>query len=396
MKILHIHENFDIKGGSEVYIYNILNSLKSRGHCTELLAIQPSQKGYKIRSTYNDGELYILKKNLDVFFKNLFSEYKFEIIHIHGISDAFLIKVLSDLAPIVRSAHEPRMFCPGASKFYFRSGLVCNKPFGLHCLAHAYTEMCTNRHPKRIYKAFQNTLFEINEGSKIYKKIIVMSDYMHNEALQVGYPKDKLMCLPYFTDFESLVNIHNNNSNKTKRLLFTGRLIKHKGILFLLKSIASLLKSNDEIQFDIVGEGPQRDEIEKFIKEEDLGMKVKVYGWSSSDTLKEFYKQASIVMFPSIYPEAFGIVGLEAMAYGKPVIGFNRGGVSTWLKDGVNGFLIRKEDTKGLIFALDRLLNDEVLYTQMSRNAFQLLKAEFSEQNHITKLVNLYQEAISE
>ena len=95
---------------------------------------------------------------------NYLSDYvnynSIDIIHIHSLSNSKIINHCFSIAPVVRTMHEPRMFCPGQGKFWRLSERVCNKPFGIHCVYHAYKEGCCNRHPIRLIKSHANVLFE--------------------------------------------------------------------------------------------------------------------------------------------------------------------------------------------------------------------------------------------
>ena len=97
-----------------------------------------------------------------------------------------------------------------------------------------------------------------------------------------------------------------------------------------------------------------------------------------------------MIIFPSIYPEAFGIVGIEAMMQGKPVVGFNVGGVSTWLKNEITGFLTKPGDTEMLREKAELLLNDAEIYNRMSRNARSEALKKFVPAVHIGKLIEIY------
>ena len=97
-----------------------------------------------------------------------------------------------------------------------------------------------------------------------------------------------------------------------------------------------------------------------------------------------------MLLFPSIYPEALGISGIEAMMHGKPVIGFNVGGVNTWLKDNETGFLIERGNKLKMRDRIQFLLNNDEIREKMGRRAREVAMSEFTPEVHIGHLLKVY------
>ena len=104
--------------------------------------------------------------------------------------------------------------------------------------------------------------------------------------------------------------------------------------------------------------------------------------------------QCQSVFFPSIYPEAFGIVGIEAMMRGKPVIAFDIGGVSTWLENNYTGFLVQNGNFNVMCEYAETLLQNPTLYRDMSINARKKALDYYTPKIHISKLVEMYNQAL--
>ena len=117
-------------------------------------------------------------------------------------------------------------------------------------------------------------------------------------------------------------------------------------------------------------------------------------GYPSYDELPRYYKTADIYCSPATGYESFGIVLLEGMALGKPVVASNIAGYSSILNDGVEGLLVPPKDEESLAQALIRLLNDEELRKKMGANG--LIKAKnFDWENIALKVLDYYNEVIS-
>lgn len=144
--------------------------------------------------------------------------------------------------------------------------------------------------------------------------------------------------------------------------LFVGKLEVNKGGALLL-NLASRLPPGTRL--DVVGDGTLK---EIFLKElESLGLRDRVAyrGWLTGEEVRRAYDNARVVIFPSLWEEPFGRIGIEAMAAGKPVVAFEVGGVSDWLQSGVNGFLVPRGDVTSLAEKAVQLLNNEELSLRM-------------------------------
>jgi glycosyltransferase involved in cell wall biosynthesis len=382
MKILQVHENNKIVGGSEVYLKQLISALRKRDIETDWLAVTVS------------GEIYLNDKIQKISFDSIkdILDKDYDLVHIHGMSDVKVIEYFLDNYPVVRSMHEPRLICPGYGKFLVSSKKICDIKFGYHCLIKAYTERCQlSRKPLNVVKSLQRVNYEVDIASKKYKKIIAMSGFVKDEAVKSGIDYSKIAVIPYFTSFERQKN---NFKGGQKRILFVGRLVATKGIIELITSLKGILKNNENVFLDIIGDGELKDEVNKLIESSNLQKKVVLHGWLGSQEVKDIMKKSYLLAFPSIYPEAFGIVGIEALSLSKPIVGFDVGGVSTWLKDGINGYLVANKDLNGFAEKVSLLISNNEKYYELSQGAFET-SDEFSEEKHLKIMLGVYKTSIN-
>ena len=116
-------------------------------------------------------------------------------------------------------------------------------------------------------------------------------------------------------------------------------------------------------------------------------------GKRSQDTLPYYYSAAEAVVVPSHY-ESFGMVALEAMACGTPVVASQVGGLAYLVQDGVTGFTVPVDEPKELAERLFRLLKDPELHERMSRQAVVAAQG-YSWKNIATRLTGIYQEILA-
>lgn len=393
MNVLQINQNYEIKGGAEVYVHQLQDLLPQYNISSFFIAV--SESNIINRFNINGKDLSLnnqTKTEVEKFLKLYIEDNKIDIIHMHSISNKNLVKFCLDIKPVIRSMHEPRMFCPGRQKFFLKSETICQKPFGLHCCMHAYTEKCQDsRRPSEVVKSYSNVKFEINSAANRYKHIIAMSNYIKNEAVLAGFSKQSITVNPYFTLIPKEIDEKLHKEKNIKRIVFVGRLHPSKGVHTLIRSLKNILKNQDNVLLDIIGDGLFKNELLNLISLENIPTeKIIFHGWLSHfDTIQKI-KEAYLVVFPSIYPEAFGIVGIEAMMYSKPVVAFDAGGVSEWLKNDITGFLVEVKNENKFEEKINTLLNNETLYREFSLNAKNSALEKFTPETHLISLVELY------
>ena len=171
-----------------------------------------------------------------------------------------------------------------------------------------------------------------------------------------------------------------------KMVLFVGRIEPLKGIDVLIEAMALALRDmdqlRDEICLCIIGGDPDVDahmmdremaQLQEMREKLGIADVVTFLGKIAQDVLPYYYSAAEVCVVPSHY-ESFGMVALEAMACGTPVIASRVGGLTFTVKDGHTGFLVPKEDPEALAEKLRLLLCDEDLHRDMGRQATQLAK----------------------
>jgi len=162
---------------------------------------------------------------------------------------------------------------------------------------------------------------------------------MRREYLGHGMGDDKLRMIELFAPNLASHSARADLSSAEHSLLFVGRMTKLKGGDLLIRAVAKASRyMGRDIHLVMAGDGPQRASWERLARR--LKVSAVFTGWVTGDEHSRLLKQATLFAVPSVWPEPFGLVGLEAACAEIPAIAFNVGGISQWLKDGVNGFLV--------------------------------------------------------
>ena len=171
------------------------------------------------------------------------------------------------------------------------------------------------------------------------------------------------------------------------KVLFTGRLVYYKGVDVLLRAFEKV----SGCELFISGEGDLEPQLREYVAAHGLGEKVHFLGFLPQEQLRQAFADCDIFVLPSVAKsEAFGIVQLEAMVYGKPVINTALpSGVPYVSVDGVTGITVPPSDAGALAEAVQRLASDSELRERLGRNAAERVKSTFNEKNIIKKLRGL-------
>jgi len=143
------------------------------------------------------------------------------------------------------------------------------------------------------------------------------------------------------------------------------------------------------------GEGRQLEMMRGLARSLGVGERVRFTGWLDPDSLAQELADASVVVMPSRWPEPFGLVGIEALAAGRPVIASATGGILDWLQDGVTGLSVRPGDPLDLARALNELLADPERQRTMGAAGRKMVAARFSPERHLAGLLEAYRTARS-
>lgn len=207
--------------------------------------------------------------------------------------------------------------------------------------------------------------FQVCKGAH---KIIVPSEYLANIVQSWGIPAEKLVVIYNGTDFKPS-ELSKEEAKKKLGLsgnviLSAGRLVSWKGFRMLIKIMPKLKEINAFFQLVIVGEGPDRKNLETMIKNLGLDRKVVLAGKKPQSVLAEYMAAAELAVLNSGY-EGFSHQLLEYMAAGVPVVVSSAGGNREIIRQGENGLMIKYNDEFNLIEAIRAIWNNPELREEL-------------------------------
>lgn len=203
----------------------------------------------------------------------------------------------------------------------------------------------------------------------------------------------------YIPNGVNIDRFDNVNVPKAKQptLIFAGRLHPQKNLMMLIKAIAKVKKEIPDIRLRVVGDGPQKEEINKLIRQQALESSVELLGEIDGSSLVKLYKSSHLFILPSIY-EGQPLTLLEAWASKLPVIVTKSGDCQFLVKNGVNGYLIDNPlDPDEIATLIKKALENKRSFSTnknleiMGLNGYNSLKENFSWEKSAQKTLKVYE-----
>ena len=198
------------------------------------------------------------------------------------------------------------------------------------------------------------------------QRIVAVSRTTKRDITVLGIPSHKVSIVPNGIDRPPSVPV--TRDTQRLHLLFVGCLGQRKGLEYLITAMRQLRE--ERVVLHIVGSAEDETYfryLQNLVRQWALENEVAFHGMVTQEALWRFYAEADIFVFPSLW-EGFGIVLLEAMAFGLPVVATRAGAIPELVDDGENGLLVLPADSDALAAAIARLIEDPSLRERLGRN----------------------------
>ena len=233
---------------------------------------------------------------------------------------------------------------------------------------------------KYVWKLFSEFLMGVRHYYKKVNRIIAVSNAVRDFMSYFADPR-KIIVIPnaiHTAEYRlgkdiQVLREELNIAPDEKVVLFLGRLVFRKGVHILIDAFKKL-KANSLTRLYIIGTGSMESTLRGMVSAFNLTNRVVFVGNITHNLKIKYLNAADFVVVPSIYGEAFGIVVIEALAAGKPVIATRIGGMKDILHPEKDGLFVPAADSNALKNAIETLLEDETLLAQMSKNALETAK----------------------
>ena len=222
---------------------------------------------------------------------------------------------------------------------------------------------------------------------------ICVSDFIRRQAIEAGYPSEKLVV--HYIGIDRGIFSPAGNTPSKDSVLYVGRLVEMKGGEYVLRAMQAVQASRPETELTMIGDGPLRASLERLAAE--LKVRCRFMGLQPPAVVREMLQHARLLTLPSVttadgHVEGLGMVLLEAQAMGVPVVGTLHAGIQEAVADGSTGTLVPERNHERLADAILRLLNDQDLWTRYSRAAQEHIERHFDLRRQTALLEDIYAE----
>lgn len=402
MRILLCIDHWGLIGGSERYATAIASALLARGHAVRVLA--GAAAGERLLEVPCDVvPEYSQERGRRDELTRTARAHEQDLVLVLSIRSRPTLEALYALGkPLVRFVQDHTLFCPGLNKLH-EDQSNCTHAQGLECLKRYYLGAgCISFKPKLHRQPWRDGfggVWKHLAGVRLARRAAatyVASQYMRDELVRAGFEPERVSVLPLFTDSGREAADPGAipaelaawlAREATPLVLTPARLVlPDKGVDYLLTALA---KVKTPMRAVIAGTGPHEAYLREKARAEGLAERAYFTGWLGGSTLEALYARAQLVVFPSVWNEPFGLVGIEAMAHGLPVVAFRVGGVPEWLEDGTNGLGVARGDTDAMAAAIDALLSDPKRARALGAAGLATVRTRLTRERHVDGLERL-------
>jgi len=403
MKILLINNFHYLRGGSERAYFDLAKILESHGHEVAFFSMRDEKnqlskwdKYFVDNVDYNAKDLSVwqkvrmaqrlifnfqAKRNLE----KLILDFQPDVAHLHNIYHQLSLSVIYALKkhsiPMVLTLHDYKLISPNYNLFL--RGKIWEKKSLWACIE----DRCVkDSYLKSALGAFEKFLHYVLGTYAKINLFISPSIFLTTKFKEFSFPgKIEHISNPLLGTFCSIGTVDDTRGP----LVYYGRLSKEKGIAIAIQAIKDL----PEEKLQIVGDGPEKDNLEKLVEELGLENRVDFTGFKDGEELKEILNKAKAILIPSIWYENMPYAIAEALCLKKIVIASDIGGIPDLITDSENGLLFKPGMAESLAGKIKQL--NAVVMEKIKINATKSAER-FSSENYYSKIMAAYENIIAE
>jgi glycosyltransferase involved in cell wall biosynthesis len=389
MKILLVHNSYQQIGGEDVVFENDRDLLSARGHqvCTYTRRNDEIDRyGLIAKTTLPLRTLWAWDSAAKL--RQIIQRERPHIAHFHNtfplISPAAYYACREAEIPVVQSLHNPRLICPAAT--FYRDGKACVECLGKTPAWPAIRHACY--HHSRAQTAVISGMLALhsflNTWNRLVDAYIVFTDFYRRAFIDAGFPSEKIHIKPHFVPSDPGIKDHPKDY-----ALFIGRLAPEKGVPTLLEAWSRLKALS--VPLKIRGDGPLLAQIPQF----NSGHNIQVIPRLNREELIALVHGARFLVWPSDgYYETFGLVAIEALACGVPVIASRSGAMAEVIHHQRTGLHFTSGDPQDLAAKVEWAWTHPIEMKAMSVASRMEYEMKYTAERNYGVLMEIYYKAV--
>jgi len=399
MKILAVNKFYYLKGGSEAYYFSLNNLLIEKGHVIIPFSMKDeknlsnSYEEYFIENiNYADMDLKtkIINSAKIVYsfeahnkIRRIIRETKPDIAHLHifqhQLSPSIIHALRKEGVPIVNTVHDLKVICPNYKMLNSKG--ICEE-----CKGGKYYNCFVNSCAKgsklnSLVNMLEAYLHQYLKSYSYVDKYVCPSEFFKKKFIEFGIPENKVVCIPNFIDIKKFEPSYDSKDY----FLYMGRLTEEKGIMTLIKAMEKV----KELKLYILGAGPLEENLRKQVNDSKLE-NIEFLGYKTGKELEYIIRNSKFVVLPSELYENCPMSVIEAMAYGKAVVGSNIGGIPELIEDEITGLIFNAGDEIDLANKINCLINNPEKSVNMGKEGRLRAEKLYDKDKHYEKIDEIY------
>lgn len=394
MKILQLHNRYQIIGGEEGVVQAEKALLESHGHHVHLLEVTNDDLvGVKAKLDAAIGAIYSQASKRQVLAK--LRSFKPDLVHVHNFFPLLSPSVYDACQeagiPVVQTLHNYRLICPKA--MLFREGQVCEVCVGKSVAIAGIQSGCYRG--SRSQTAVVAAMLAYHQWRGTWQNrvtlYIALTEFQKQKLIAGGIPDPKIQVKCNFVEMPDLVPVPREDD-----ILFVGRLAEEKGVIDLIAAYGESQNFSQKLpRLKIVGDGPLKAELMAQVEGLGLADRITFLGRQNKSQVLSLMQRSSLLVFPSIWYEGFPLTLAEAFACGLPAIVPNLGSMAEIVTPGITGFHFIPRDIKDLARVIQAAIADKVLLQKCSTQARNAYEQNYTAEINYNKVLKIYHQALS-
>jgi glycosyltransferase involved in cell wall biosynthesis len=391
MKVLFVNESSERPHRFGVDLQPLVRGLKSRGHVLGVLWGPPSDENASPLTKAFDFHFPLQRRGGAQSVQAALERFRPSLVCVHVLVDPHALETLMQSAvPRVRMVQDHDSSEPRGIHSLVLVRRICARALSPFTVFPGRTARnSVDLLPVRwIRHTISRSYLELNRG---FHRLIVSSHYRRGELIRQGFPAAKI-------ELRRLPNGESEPPDRrlTRRrnlLIYCGQIEQGKGVDLVLNALARVRQPFECI---ILGDGSHRPYCEELSHRLGLAGQVRFAGYLPTEQVQGYYRECRAALMTSLWPEPFGMAGLDAMHFGLPVVAFDSGAIREWVVDGVNGYLVPGMDPGAYAARVEELLADQGRARQMGVRGLRMVSKRDSFPEYITGLEGLFTRVVAE
>lgn len=388
MKVLHVNEHLAHRGGVETYLFGLLPRLEERG-ITPIVAYgdgdpalhEPVRHVPALGTAGFRAEAHARSQ-----MERVLQEEVPDIVHVHNVQNVGALQASLAYGPTVVTTHDYRWVCPANNFFHERPQAICERTCGLGCFATTITKRCVTPRPQYAAYFYRRAKWGI-EHANDFARVIAPSEGARQKYETSGFEGATMSVLPYFCELEPADSPRPIPNPPT--ITYLGRVAANKGHEYFIQALGKLPEAVQGRMVGGISEEVAQD-LRALAGTHGCADQLELHGWASRSEVVDLFDRTSVFVFPSLWPETLGIVGIEALSRGVPVVASDVGGVPEWCLQGETGYRAPPKDAPAIADRVGHLLSDEDRLRAFGERGIDLIHERFRPEQHVDRLLRIY------